>query len=55
MAVSVPKSTILEKQERRRVVEAFPIDKRVGLLVNTDIDIKIEGLNSLKALLALIG
>jgi hypothetical protein len=34
------KSTILEKQGRRRVVEAFSIDKRVGLLVNTGIDMR---------------
>jgi hypothetical protein len=34
------KSTILKKQGRRRVVEAFPIDKRVGLLVNTNIDMR---------------
>jgi hypothetical protein len=51
----MPKSTILEKQGRRRVAEAFPIDKRVGLLVNTGIDIKIGGLNGPKAPLALIG
>jgi hypothetical protein len=55
VAVSVLKSTILEKQGRRRVAEAFPIDKRVGLLINTGIDIKIGGLNGLKAPLALIG
>jgi hypothetical protein len=38
--VSLLKSTILEEIEERSAIEAFLMDKKIELLVNTNIDIR---------------